>query len=138
MLLGPCSTRLKTVFNVLCANIIRLTSFQHNFKTLGGENSPKIAKTRLYCKETTQNKRGIAFFTYFEPLDTILGSLDYFKKISWEKGTQECNKTSQGVQKSSIMTQNHNFGLKMMRQSPSTHFYINFSVLGPPDMSLAP
>ena len=74
MLLGPRSARLKTVFNVLWSNIIRLTSFQHNFKTLGSENSPKIAKTHLFREETTQNKRGIMFFAYYEPLDTILRS----------------------------------------------------------------
>ena len=93
MLLGPCSTRLKTVFNVLGSNIIRLTSFQHNFKTLGGENSLKSAKTHLFRGETTQNKRGIVFFAYYEPLDTILGVLDPLEKISWEKGTCRRNKT---------------------------------------------
>ena len=93
MLLGPCSTRLKAVFNVLGSNIIRLTSFQHNFKTLGGENSPKSAKTHLFRGETTQNKCGTMFFAYYEPLDTILGVLDTLEKISWEKGTCGCNET---------------------------------------------
>ena len=51
MLLGPCSTQLKTVFDVLESNTIRLTTFKLIFMTLGGQNSIKIAKTQLFLRQ---------------------------------------------------------------------------------------
>ena len=79
--------------------------------------------------ETTQNKRGIVFFAYYEPLDTILGVLDPLEKISWEKGIFGCNETWQGVYVSIFLTQDQNIGPKMLLGPCSTQLKTVFDVL---------
>ena len=69
------------------------------------------------------------FFAYFKPLCTILGVLDPLEEISWEKGTLGCYETLQGVYRSQFLTQNTNFGLKMLLETCSTRLKIVFDVL---------
>ena len=54
---------------------------------------------------------------------------DAFEKISWEKGTWECNETLHGVYKSILLAQHHNFGLKMLLEPCSTRLKTIFDVL---------
>ena len=105
------------------------------FLTLG---SPKQPKTRLFHSQRPKIRAESRFLSISYPQKLPWVHQNTQKKISWEKGTWECNETLQGVYKSILLAQHHNFDLKMLPEQCSIRLKTIFDVLGPTNWSLIP